>query len=370
MWFKGIIMQIYSDYSVVMTDDSSILKVKNKENMQIGDMIIFLEEDIYIQKKQFSKSNIIKPILSFVAIITLIFIPFIKSNMNYSYALLSLDINPSIEFELDKNKKIKIVNGLNKDAKKLELISLKGLSIDEGIKKLKLILDDNKYNLKKENIIVGFTFLRKDKSVKYEDYIRNLVSDEFKKSNIIYLKGNKKDFEKSSKKGISLGRYETKINSDEDILEEELEKMSVDELVNLLNKESRTYLNEEYQKDIEDEIEDKLDKHNDNEKLDDDSIENDENDENDDSIKNDGNKKDDNKKLDNDENDSIDNNNENELDDNDDIENDSNDDIENESSNQKQKIKLNNNKVENEKSDDINEQNDSEDEDDNSDSDE
>lgn len=351
MWFKGIIMQIYSDYSVVMTDDSSILKVKNKENMQIGDMIIFLEEDIYIQKKQFSKSNIIKPILSFVAIITLIFIPFIKSNMNYSYALLSLDINPSIEFELDKNKKIKSVNGLNKDAKKLELISLKGLSIDEGIKKLKLILDDNKYNLKKENIIVGFTFLRKDKSVKYEDYIRNVVSDEFKKSNIIYLKGNKKDFEKSSKKGISLGRYEIKINSDEDILEEELEKMSVDELVNLLNKESRTYLNEEYQKDIEDEIEDKIDKHNDNEKLDDDSIENDEND-------------------DNDENDSIDNNNENELDDNDDIENDSNDDIENESSNQKQKIKLNNNKVENEKSDDINEQNDSEDEDDNIDSDE
>ena len=73
----------------------------------------------------------------------------------------------------------------------------------------------------------------------------------------------------AKEKGVSLGKYEAMLKLDDDVLEEELEKLSVPELMDLLKEYSNTpYLDEEMKEEIQDELEDKIE---DNNEQDDDS---------------------------------------------------------------------------------------------------
>lgn len=47
MLYKGIIIEVKDEYSIVVTNESEFLRIKNKEGMKVGDKIYFLEEDIY-----------------------------------------------------------------------------------------------------------------------------------------------------------------------------------------------------------------------------------------------------------------------------------------------------------------------------------
>ena len=260
MWFKGIVMEVKKDYSLVMKEDSQIVRVKNKEGMKKGDINIFLEEDLYEEKtsNKKNKNAIIISILSIAAVLAIIVLPMMQSNKINSYALVSLDINPSINFELDDNMNIVSIRGVNKDGKNLNLESLNGLALDKGLKKLKIDLENKKYNLSKDSIIVGFTFLTDKEDNTYENDVKNIIGTEFKDSKTAFFKGTKKNSEVAEQKGISLGRYEAKLSMDEDIMEEQIENMSVEEILDLLKNKKNIYLNEEQVEELQDELEDRL----------------------------------------------------------------------------------------------------------------
>lgn len=262
MWFKAVVMEIKDSYAIVMKSDSTMIRVKIKKDMKVGDILIFLDEDLYIQTeteniKSKTKNKAIITILSIAAVLVLFILPVLNKSNITPYAVVSLDINPSIELELDKDKKIVNVKSLNKDGSKLDLNSINGLMLDEGISKLKSILESQGYKLKNDSVIVGFTFLGDIDDIDYEDYIKSMINSNLKDSKVAYLKGNKQDYINSNKEGVSLGRYEAGLDIDEELLEEELENMSVEELLSLL-KNKDVYLNEEILDEIEDQVEDKL----------------------------------------------------------------------------------------------------------------
>ena len=181
-----------------------------------------------------------------------------QNNKINSYALVSLDINPSINFELDDDMNIVSIRGINKDGKNLNLESLNGLTLDEGLKKLKLYLENEKYNLSKDSIIVGFTFLTDKEDNAYENDVKSIIGTEFKDSKTAFFKGTKENSEVAKQKGMSLGRYEAKLSMDEDIMEEQIENMSVEEILDLLKNKKNIYLNEEQVEELQDELEDRL----------------------------------------------------------------------------------------------------------------
>lgn len=258
MWFKGIVIDIKDSYSIVIKDDNEIVRVKNKEDMNIGDVVIFLEEDVYEEKESKKiKSKTIISLLSIAVVLAIFVIPIIQGGLIKSYALVSLDVNPSIQFELDKNKKIVNVYGINEDAKKLKLNELKGLTLDEGITQLKINLKESKYNLENNSAIVGFTFLTNKKDNSYENEIKDIMGKELKGVKIAYLKGTKEGSKVAKEKGISLGRYEAELSMNEDVMEEQIENMSVEEILNMLSGKKNIYLNEEMKEELQDELEDK-----------------------------------------------------------------------------------------------------------------
>lgn len=271
-------MEVKEDYSLVMKEDSQIVRVKNKEGMKKGDINIFLEEDLYEEKisNNKNKNKIIVSILSIAAVLAIVVLPMMQNNKINSYALVSLDINPSINFELDDDMNIVSIRGINKDGKNLNLESLNGLTLDEGLKKLKLYLENEKYNLSKDSIIVGFTFLTDKEDNAYENDVKNIIGTEFKDSKTAFFKGTKENSEVAKQKGMSLGRYEAKLSMDEDIMEEQIENMSVEEILDLLKNKKNIYLNEEQVEELQDELEDRLE-----DRYDDEDEEDDEDDEDD-----------------------------------------------------------------------------------------
>lgn len=284
MYNKGIILEVKDKYSLVMTDDSSVVRIKNKENMEVGDTIFFLEEDLYqINKSRNNMKNKIIPILTIAAMLVLIVVPMVKSNTTGgTYALMSIDINPSIEFELDENKNIVNVYGVNDDGKTINLEDVKGKTLEEGIKVLEKYLNEN-YENSKEGI-VGFTFTNKINNNKYENEVKETVSKGLNNTKFVYLKASQEDIELARQKGMSIGRYEALCDLDEDALEDTIEDMSVDEIMSLLGESNKNniYLNEEVMDELQDELEDRNEDESDQDDDDDDDEDDNDDDEDDD----------------------------------------------------------------------------------------
>lgn len=270
MWYKGIIIEIKEKYSIVLKDDSSLIRIKNREGIKVGDAIIFLEDDIYIVE---SRKNIITkfiaPIIAIAASLALIIVPFVKNQTLNAYALISLDINPSIQFELDEDKNIIDIYGLNEDSKKLMLDKVKGMSLNDGIKEIKVLLENENYDLKNNDAIVGFSFLTNNTSNKFENEVKNIIKQNLNDLNIIYLQANKEDAMRANEKGISIGRYELNEDIDED-LEDKIENMSVDEILKYLEPKNIKYLNKEVLEELQDELEDRQEDSSDKDDKDDD----------------------------------------------------------------------------------------------------
>lgn len=270
MYKKGVILEIKENYSIVITDDSSIVRIKNKENMILGDRILFFEDDLYI-KESTSKIKYFAPLIAIAAIFLIIFMnPLFKSKAS-PYSLVSLDINPSVHLELDANKNILSAKGVNKDGADLNLKKLQGLPLETGIIKIKELLEADGISLKTHKALVGFSFLSTSDNPAYEEAIKNILSSALSETKILYLKGTIKDLENAEAIGISLGRYKAEINIDEDDIEDKIENMTVEDILKLLKGKEGIYLNKELQEELKDELDDRLDYQEDKEDADDDN---------------------------------------------------------------------------------------------------
>lgn len=262
--FKAIVMEIKEKYIIVMKDGGEIVRINKKNDLKIGETIFCLDEDIYngrVESKNKGLKNLLIP-LGAVAALLLIFINPIfnrfSSNLNNTYAVLTFDVNPSIEFNLDAKGKIIDVKGINDDGKMLDINTIKGLTVEEGAVKLKGILTNNNYLGNGNSVLVGFSFLGGD-NLQYEEKVQNVVKTTFNDTNVAFIKGNKQSLAMAEQQGISLGKYEAISQLDEEGIEEAFENLSTQELLDLLKaNNSNLFLNEEALDELQDELEDRL----------------------------------------------------------------------------------------------------------------
>lgn len=282
--FKGIVMETKDDYVIVMKEDGTLVRIKNKDGLNIGSAIFFFEEDIYIKKEV---ANIIPfrkymvPLGAIAALFIILINPIMNmfsTRINNVYAVLTFDINPSIEFELDENGIIKNIKGINDDAVALGLDKIKGMTFEEGTVELKDLLSQNNYLNNNNAVLVGFSFIGKE-NINYEKDIQKTIQNTFKGTDVAFLKGQKSDLEKAESQGISLGKYEALLKLDEDNFEDAIENLSTQEMLELLrNVDGSVFLDEEQLEELQDELEDRLEDETDNDDNDSDDEKHDEND--------------------------------------------------------------------------------------------
>ena len=208
---KGLIMELKKDYAIVMNDDGGMEKILIKPGMSVGQKIFYFEEDIVkvSAQKNFRYSSFMKSFGSIAALFLIVFTFFYNYSINKTYAIVSLDINPSIQIEVDNNQKILNVKGMNDDGRNIDFTGVKGKNINDGIKVIKDILVEKDYLTNNRDVLVGFAFVKNGDETVYEDSIKDAVLANFDKENITYIKAeDKKDVEEAKEQGISLGRYE------------------------------------------------------------------------------------------------------------------------------------------------------------------
>lgn len=233
---KGIIMEVKQNYAIVMNDDGHMNKISKKKNMSIGQKIFYFEEDIIRTNsiRNLRNNSFIKTIGSIAALFLIAFTFFYQlSYKETAYAVVSLDINPSIQIEVDNNKTILKVEGMNNDGKNIDFKDLKGLNINDGIQKIKDILVEKNYLKENRDVLVAFALVNEDENTDYEESVLGVIQSTFKSEKVTYVKGNKEDVKEAKSAGISLGRYEVLQVADENE-KKEIDKAPVKEITELI----------------------------------------------------------------------------------------------------------------------------------------
>lgn len=325
MLYKGIIIEVKDEYSIVVTNESEFLRIKNKEGMKVGDKIYFLEEDLYNvdesnvlyaeeeeesnvidfnEKKEKSKkkmSTVYKRLVTVAATIAIIVGTVIYTSSPKSYATVSFDENgSSVELNLDKNKKINSASLINGNLNISDDDDF-AVVLDQLYKQIK---QDSKNN-KNGRVLVALCF-EGDDDIAYEKEIKKLISQKFKGLNIMYIRVDKNQIQQNTNDKISMGEYAAMKMIEED----DIEGMTIDKLNQMLKDGKYAYLREE----ILDELEDRSEGYEDDDDDDIDDIEDyykNSNRKNDNINSNSSNKK----YKDDDDNDDYDDNNDNDDDD-------------------------------------------------------
>lgn len=255
MYYKGVIIDIHDKYIIVMDESGGLLKIRRKENANIGQAILFTDDDIILDKKV---NKIIKIWTVPIVTAALIFISIISgiinvNNKNTPYALLTFDINPSFSIEVNKDNTVINAVALNDDAKSLDIDKLKNKSLDDALKLIKTSLKENKRFEDKNSLIVGFSFLEENKNIKFEDNVKAVINENFNDFKIVYIQGNKGDHEEAKKVGISFGKYSINKRLNNRFSEEQMKNITIDELIDILNEENINLRDDEEDYDVNDE---------------------------------------------------------------------------------------------------------------------
>lgn len=197
----------------------------------------FLAKKLYEKEKVKSKRFRLAPALTCAVIMLTAVIGY------FSYTTpvmaISLDVNPSIELQVNTFNKIVEVTPYNDDAENAVLeTDVKNMNYQDGINAL---MDSEIISecLKNDNLVE--ITVATDNSDKYEKVKANLATQSGISANCIYNCENNEDVKKAHSLGLSLGKYRAFLELQEvnpEITAEEVKDMTMREIRDLTSKSS------------------------------------------------------------------------------------------------------------------------------------
>jgi len=223
MMNKGMIMDVNKNYAIALNGEGFMDKIISKQNMKVGQKIFYFDDDIVktTTNKAHRHKSFIKAFGSIAALFLLVFTFFNTMTYEQAYAVVSLDINPSIQIEADSNQKIIKVEGVNTDGKDIDFSEIKDISLNDGIQKIKEKLIEKNYLDANKEVLVGFAFIKNEDNstnednINYEKTLKDAIQSTFKSEKVTYVQGDKEAVDEAKTKGISLGRYQASLVADE-----------------------------------------------------------------------------------------------------------------------------------------------------------
>jgi hypothetical protein len=210
-------MEVKKSYVIALNDEGIMEKIIPKQNMKIGQKVFYFEDDIIKTNtnKVHRYNNFMKTIGSIAALFLIVFTFFHTMKSETAYAVVSLDINPSIQIEVDSKQTIIKVEGVNTDAKNIDFSDINDMPLNDGIQKIKEKLVENNYLDTNREVLVAFAFTKNEDNNDYEQDVKDVIQSTFPTEKVTYVKGDKDDIDEAKTKGISLGRYEASLVVDE-----------------------------------------------------------------------------------------------------------------------------------------------------------
>ncbi|MGG0248375.1 anti-sigma factor domain-containing protein [Peribacillus frigoritolerans] len=222
---KGVILSVNKRFVTLLTPEGEFLKTKRQEReYEVGEEITFSPAK---QKFTLAFSNIHSSfkktaVLSIASTFLILFsiLPSYFSGPVSAY--MTIDVNPSIELELDDDLEVLNLTGLNEDGKLVigQLKDWKGKDIKAVTNRIVETTKQLGYLKGNKQIVVSTTLMEKnkelDKNLKAE--IKEISEqDNVSKTKMKVIQATKSDRKQAREQGISTGKYlEKKLNEDKD----------------------------------------------------------------------------------------------------------------------------------------------------------
>ncbi len=203
---KGKVIEINSKYAILLNDNMQYEKIKAKEGLSLGSTIYYFKEDLYVKKqKHFSKIVIAAAILFMMVFIQ----PQTIEPIAFGYV--SVDINPSIQMEVNKNLNVIKVEAKNEDAESIIKDEWIGKNFEEVINEIiEAAQDKGILNETRNFVLISYYFEDEDEEnqteKKFEESLNNLYENSEKEFEMAVVKSDEETVEESKNNGESIGR--------------------------------------------------------------------------------------------------------------------------------------------------------------------
>ncbi|MGE7649268.1 anti-sigma-I factor RsgI family protein [Peribacillus frigoritolerans] len=222
---KGVILSVNKRFVTLLTPEGEFLKTKRQEReYEVGEEITFSPAKqkftlaFFNIHSSFKKTAVLSIASTFLILFSIL--PSYFSGPVSAY--MTIDVNPSIELELDDDLEVLKLTGLNEDGKLVigQLKDWKGKDIKAVTYRIVEMTKQLGYLKGNKQIVVSTTLMEKnkelDKNLKKE--IKEISEqDNVSKTKMKVIQATKSDRKQAREQGISTGKYlEKKLNEDKD----------------------------------------------------------------------------------------------------------------------------------------------------------
>ncbi|MFU2015501.1 anti-sigma factor domain-containing protein [Peribacillus butanolivorans] len=222
---KGVILSINKRFVTLLTPEGEFLKTKKQERTyEVGEEITFspFKPKVTLSFSSFHLSFKKKAVLSVAAALLILFSILPSYSSEHVSAYMTIDVNPSIELELNDQLEVLKLTGLNEDGKLVidKLTNWKGKEVKTVTNRIVETTKKLGYLKGNKQIVVSTTLLDKDK--KLDKNLKEEIKEISEQGNVSQTKmkviqATKTDRKQARKQGISTGKYvEKKLNEDKE----------------------------------------------------------------------------------------------------------------------------------------------------------
>ncbi|WP_085992827.1 anti-sigma factor domain-containing protein [Oceanobacillus senegalensis] len=176
---KGIILEKHRNYTIFLTKDGEFVKGYVTDDRQIGEEVVFepLKEKKKTPHFPMKGKHIVPRMITLACICILLMLPFyFIPGTKEAYAYVTVDINPSVEIEIDKNCLVRDIQPLNDDAKVIieQLRDYQGEKVEIVIQQVLEQSEEFELINRDKNVLVGFSFTSDEKLAEDKKVIQEM----------------------------------------------------------------------------------------------------------------------------------------------------------------------------------------------------
>lgn len=233
MVYRGCVIKIENDFALVLTNTMEYLKIVKKDGLVVGKEIIFVTGDLYKENKIPVRRMGLAAAVVFFMIFSMTWLhPWISSRvLAGTAAIVSIDINPSVELEISREEKVLKAIPVNADGQKVISKELVGMAVDDAVLRIVNNAKTKHYLTEERNAVLISSTVMKEKETLDEKGIVEKIERKLEQQmeigqlHIVYVAGKKEDVQEARERHLSLGKYEVYKKA-----EEKGEKITIDQM--------------------------------------------------------------------------------------------------------------------------------------------
>ncbi|HOM03167.1 MAG TPA: cellulose binding domain-containing protein [Acetivibrio sp.] len=215
----GVVIKIKKNKTIIVTETGEFKAVSTRDGMFLGQKILFGQQDVIEADKKFTGFMCPAVIASAVAVFVFVFAfaYFGLLNFDNTFAYVDVDVNPSIEFAVNRDGIVIGAEPLNEDGKKiLEELTYKDTLLEDVI--LDLIDKSREYGFitsdDKKNIVLISAVLSSDEhneKISFENKLVSNLMSNFESLDVDiemrFVVASKEQRKKAQESKVSVGKY-------------------------------------------------------------------------------------------------------------------------------------------------------------------